>query len=294
MPNMVTHTKLQTMKPKTFVIGDIHGAYIPLLQCLERCCFRKEIDTLITLGDICDGWPYVYECVEELLKIKNRIDIVGNHDEWFKAWLESGNHPDYWSQGGLATAQSYLRNAGKDSRDYYEEYIRILGGDVKLIYHVPINIEDIPSTHQQFFRGQNLYYKDDENRLFVHAGIIKDLTLKENQENDPTKFYWDRKLWLKAMNVHNGDKMKFKEPLTEIFIGHTATINWTTKEIITPDGIIIPSGIPITEPMHADIIHNLDTGAGFAGKLTIMDIETHEYWQSDRVSDIYKDHHGRK
>jgi serine/threonine protein phosphatase 1 len=54
---------------KTFVIGDIHGNYRALLQCLERSGFNKEIDTLIQLGDVADGWSETAECVEELLRI---------------------------------------------------------------------------------------------------------------------------------------------------------------------------------------------------------------------------------
>lgn len=45
--------------------------------------------------------------------------------------------------------------------------------------------------------------------------------------------------------------------------------------------------------MHADIIRNLDTGAGSSGKLTIMNIDTHDYWQSDQVNEIYGDYKPR-
>ena len=38
---------------KTFVIGDIHGAYKALLQCFERSGFDYEKDHLIVLGDVC-------------------------------------------------------------------------------------------------------------------------------------------------------------------------------------------------------------------------------------------------
>jgi serine/threonine protein phosphatase 1 len=41
---------------KTFVIGDIHGAYLALKQVLERSDFDYENDLLITIGDIVDGW----------------------------------------------------------------------------------------------------------------------------------------------------------------------------------------------------------------------------------------------
>jgi serine/threonine protein phosphatase 1 len=33
----------------------------------------------------------------------------------------------------------------------------------------------------------------------------------------------------------------------------------------------------------------MDTGAGWAGKLTIMDVQTKEYWQSDPVQSLYPD-----
>ena len=67
--------------PRSFVIGDIHGAYPALRQCLELCKFDYNSDLLICLGDVCDGWPQVKESVEELLKIRNLIYIMGNHDD---------------------------------------------------------------------------------------------------------------------------------------------------------------------------------------------------------------------
>lgn len=260
---------------RKFVIGDIHGAHIPLKQCLERSGFDKENDLLITLGDICDGWPYVYECVEELLTIKDRIDLVGNHDEWFGCFLKTGLHPDNWRQGGKGTAVSYLRNCTKPE-DLYD------GGNL-----FRIQPKDIPASHRQFFEKQSLYYKDDENRLFIHAGFNRHESLSEIKSYNPESFFWDRKLWGEALGSKGLQKLKYKERFSEIFIGHTETTNWTTREIKTINGIVLPYGEPITEPMFADILINVDTGAGSRGKLTIMDIDTKKYWQSDPVNDIY-------
>lgn len=53
---------------KTFIIGDIHGGNKALEQVLERSGFNREKDTLISLGDIADGWSETSECVEKTIK----------------------------------------------------------------------------------------------------------------------------------------------------------------------------------------------------------------------------------
>ena len=40
-------------------------------------------------------------------------------------------------------------------------------------------------------------------------------------------------------------------------------------------------------------VWNLDTGAGFKGKLSILDIDTGDYWQSDPLNDLYPNEIGR-
>lgn len=249
---------------KTYVMGDIHGSYKALIQCLERSNFNKEEDTLIQLGDVADGWSEVYECVEELLSIKNLIAIKGNHDDWFNEFLTKQSHPCHWMQGGEGTLKSYCKVLdktwyGTDNRGYITSLLDT----------------DVPWTHRDFFRKQHKYYKDDLGRLFVHGGFNRHELLKDQQYDHI--FWWDRDLWYQALSVGGlGQKLKVKEPVEEIFIGHTATTSWKKDT-----------------PMQASIIYNLDTGAGFNGKLTIMDVDTKEIWQSDLVQELYKDGKGR-
>ena len=40
-------------------------------------------------------------------------------------------------------------------------------------------------------------------------------------------------------------------------------------------------------------VWNLDTGGGWLGKLTIMDIDTKQFWQSDFVYELYPEEKGR-
>lgn len=43
-------------------------------------------------------------------------------------------------------------------------------------------------------------------------------------------------------------------------------------------------------PFKTKNIVNLDTGAGFRGVLTIMNVDTGKYWSSDTVKELYPDY----
>jgi serine/threonine protein phosphatase 1 len=250
---------------RTFVMGDIHGAYKALEQCLERSSFDKDKDTLIQLGDVADGFEHVYDCVEELLKIRNLISIKGNHDEWLNQFILTGCHPMDWVQGGAGSALSYVRQIGRKKK-------KLLG--VWDGVQIALNPDIVPESHRQFFQRQQLYFIDEFNNCFVHGGFDRH---KEFKGQIAEVYYWDRELWLEALadsdsERYRGGKGKFRmvTEFNNIFIGHTSTMNWKTDK-----------------PMKAANIYNLDTGAGCAGRLTIMDIKSKKFWQSDPVRELY-------
>ena len=252
----------------------MHGSFKGLKQCLERSKFDYENDTLIQLGDVADGWPEVPECVEELLKIKNLIAIRGNHDDWTHTWLKTGSSMKAWiNQGGKATFNAYLDRPQL------------------MIEH-----------EQRFFSKQHNYYIDDKNRAFMHAGFNSRKGV--GHEAYPAEYYWDRDMWQLALMLHKSyskgtleDKKQHSTRFLrhhEVYIGHTSTGNWNAKgkmpEMHDPNQKL--NG-PITVPMNRCNVWNMDTGGGFEGKVTIMDIDTKEYWQSDLCEDLYPDHQGR-
>jgi serine/threonine protein phosphatase 1 len=63
----------------------------------------------------------------------------------------------------------------------------------------------------------------------------------------------------------------------EIFIGHTPTTNYNVET-----------------PMHKCNVWNLDTGAAFGGRISVMDVQSKKYWQSDVVQQLYPGEAGRK
>ncbi len=246
---------------RTFVMGDIHGAFAALQECLQLSGFDYEVDTLIQLGDVLDGKDQAFECVEELLKIKNLIAIKGNHDVWFKEFLETGRHPRRWKHGAVGTIISYLRHV--QPPDIY--FPKGDGFETTLAPH------RIPAHHHQFFQEQRLYYIDDQKRLFVHAGFD---TRTYFHGQDEENYYFDRSLWMDAMNGIDPDVYapwgNQKTSFAEIYIGHTQTINWNSDQ-----------------PMTVFNITNMDTGAGGKGRLSIMDIDSKEYWQSTLIPELY-------
>lgn len=249
---------------RTFVMGDIHGAYKALLQCLKRSSFDYENDRLIQLGDIVDGYREVYECIEELLKIKHIIPIKGNHDDWFDSFIKVDSHPSSWTYGGKGTLLSYLDHTGKNGKFF------TTGSG----YKTSLESKDIPERHKAFFDSQLLYYVDEKNRCFVHGGFDRHLPFDKQKKED---FYWNRNLWVEALHTHTYnrhiqlpedffDAVDFKE----IYIGHTPTTKWGTDK-----------------PLRALNVLNLDTGAGHWGRLTIMDVGTKKYRQSDPLLELY-------
>lgn len=145
-------------------------------------------------------------------------------------------------------------------------------------YITALNPDDIPPLHQKFFREMNFYYKDDDNNIFVHGGFDRKFPIRNEEKY---RLYWDRKLWHQAKCVKGNQVLKFAEDVNKVYIGHTHVDNKRKN----------PEALPLLKG--GGKVWNLDTGAGYEGKLTIMDIDTQQYWQSDFVQELYPDLKGR-
>lgn len=265
---------------RTLVLGDIHGAKRALEQVLERCNYNPEEDKLIFLGDYCDGWSETFEVIEYLIKLKEEakfspIFIKGNHDDWTSEFVCYGRVNTNWLEnGGLATFHSYEKHAENLTDEQFKK-------------------------HQHFFGNLLPYYIDDKNRGFVHGGFTSKKGL--GHELHESVYWWDRDLWSLAILMEGNDLGDVTEQAkrflkhNEVYIGHTTTENWKIKpylpEYKQPGQA---DNGKITVPMHRCNIWNMDTGAGWSGKLSIMDIDTKEYFQSDFVYELYPEEKGRK
>ncbi|MEX2409834.1 MAG: metallophosphoesterase [Candidatus Paceibacterota bacterium] len=219
-------------KERNFVIGDIHSHHDEMMELFEMVNFDFDNDILISLGDLVDRGPDPIEVIETLMKIKNFIHILGNHDDWFFQYLLSNIQPSEWvAQGGQSTLNAYHNNP-----EYKER-------------------------HLAFFQKASLYYIDDQNRLFIHGGFNHRIPFSL-QRDDKERLIWDRALVHTAMEYE-----QYNQPIPhfdEIYVGHTPT-----------------QFIKESTPTKFSNLWMLDTGVYISGKLSIMNIETKEYWQTN-------------
>lgn len=254
---------------RRFVIGDIHNNHKALKQVIERSNYNYNEDLLIFLGDYVDGYSQAKETIDFLLELQDKsinkpIFIMGNHDWWFLQYLKYGTIDRVWlNNGGDTTFKDF-------------------------------NVENMLFVEKEkyfnFFNNLHYYYKDDDNNVFVHAGYYYGVG-----EDDTNTYLWDRDLWFLSLELDskwkNGDKNKIFTQYNEVFIGHTTTMNWLAKPHY-PEYENNKTG-RITVPMNRCNVWNLDTGAGYRGRLTIMDIDSKEYWQSDMAILLYPEERGR-
>ena len=242
---------------RTLVIGDIHGGLRALHQVLERANVTKK-DNLIFLGDYVDGWsqsPQVIDFLIELNQKQNCVFIRGNHDELLLDWLTSNDK-------------------NTDEGMWFKH-----GGEATVLAYAKIS-ESKKKIHIEFLKSLQDYFLDEQNRLFVHAGFTNMNGV--TYEYFPKMFYWDRTLWETAVALDESFEKSsafFPRRLTlykEIYIGHTPVTR-----------------IEKTIPIQKSCVWNIDTGAAFKGPLTIINIDTKEFWQSEPLPNLYPTEKGR-
>lgn len=238
---------------QTFVIGDIHGGLKALEQLLTKIPL-KENDTIIFLGDYLDGWSDVAALIDYLMELDKTQDCI----------FLKGNHDMWclqWLQTGMIDKLWYA-SGGEATIKSYEKVL-------------PTQKKD----HINFFERLKNYYIDSENRLFIHAGFAA--VRGPAHEHYESNYTWDRTLWETAIAVDlriDINSLFFPKRLKlfkEIYIGHTPTTNYN-----------------IEIPMHGYNVWNIDTGAAFNGKLTAIDIDSKQFWQSDPVFSFYPNEKG--
>lgn len=239
---------------RTLAIGDIHGGLKALIQVLEKAKVTEE-DQLIFLGDYVDGWSESAQVIQYLIELSKSNECM----------FIKGNH-DAWCEEWLASGIGnpvWLNHGGLETIESYKNFD-----------------DELKKQHLAFFEAMDMYHIDNENRLFLHAGFTSMHGVES--EYNVQVFYYDRTLWEMALTM---DKRIAKNSelypnrlkhYKEIYIGHTPTLRYHKYE-----------------PMNAINVWNVDTGAAFTGRLSAIDIDIKEVFQSDTLPHLYPNEMGR-
>lgn len=240
---------------KTYVIGDIHGGLKALEQVINKTQIESD-DTVVFVGDYVDGWSESAQVIEYLIAFSethNCVFIKGNHDLWCEQWLDFGGTPEQW-----------VNHGGQETIESYAS----------------VSEED-KAKHHNFLKNMVDYYIDDKNRLFIHAGFTS--MYGPEKETHKSNYMWDRTLWetalaldpsLQEYSAYYPQRLKL---FKEIYIGHTPTTHYNSIDF----------------PINRANVWNVDTGAGFKGKISCINCETKSYVQSDPVFELYPEETGR-
>ncbi|MEP7092603.1 MAG: metallophosphoesterase, partial [Flavobacterium sp.] len=215
----------------------------------------KENDRLIFLGDYVDGWSESAQVVDFLINLSQKQECI----------FIRGNH-DVW-------CHEWLKN------DIVNNIWFVHGGKSTIESYHNIDASE-KEKHLEFFTNMKDYFVDENNNLFIHAGFSS--MHGPEKEHYASNFSWDRTLWEMALTMDSRikkDSLSYPKRLllyNEIYIGHTPTLHYN-----------------IAIPMQGCNVWNIDTGAGFYGKLTCIDVATKEFWQSDIVQTFYPTEKGR-
>lgn len=179
---------------RTFILGDVHGAYRALQCVLNKVEFEYNVDKLIFIGDIADGWGEFDKCLNLFQSIGNFTAIVGNHDIFIRNYIKSGVIDKRWMmQGGVKTVEMLAKD--KHLRDLFELYF-----------------------------ANSKYYTIENNNFICHAGF--NLGSMMNSIDDIT-FATNRSLYKTMVKADRcGEKVLFDYSLgyfNRVIIGHTPT-----------------------------------------------------------------------
>ncbi|TGD82927.1 metallophosphoesterase family protein [Hymenobacter wooponensis] len=164
-----------------------------------------------------------------------------------------GNH-DWWVAEWMATELPLERA--------YRIWLR-QGGEATYMAYQRGPKEQIKKHFQAFFAKQRPYFEDENRNLYVHGGYDPTISIAKQE---PFDLIWNRDLWRYGQEAHH---------YTECFIGHTPT--WPAS----------------TLPCQRANVWNLDQGAGYSGRLSLMNVRTKEFVQSDAVPELYPGVKGR-
>jgi len=142
---------------RVLTASDLHGYFKPLERALAKANYDPKVDQLILLGDYIDRGPNSAKTVDYVMKLcsEGAIALMGNHEAMLIGYLAGQyDYASYCYNGGNTTLESYARWSA-----------------------------EFPEEHLEFLGRLSPYARTD-NHIFVHAGVIPDVLINEQKNDD--------------------------------------------------------------------------------------------------------------
>lgn len=230
------------MTTPIYAIGDIHGHLDKLEEVMARIVADGGSDAeVVFLGDLVDRGPDSKGVIDFVLygleQGRNWTVLTGNHDRMFRYFLEPSPRVDMRLRPDLYWLHDRL--GGRDTLGSYGLHFDV---EARLSEIHAAARSTVPEDHVTFLTSLP-YHKQQEELLFVHAGIRPDVALADQLKDD---LCWIREDFLTYPHPH---------PWLVVH-GHT----------------------PVDHPKHFGNRVNLDTGAGYGHAVTAAVFEGGRVW----------------
>lgn len=140
---------------RDFVVGDLHGCIVDLLECLKQIGFNTAKDRLFCTGDMINRGPHSKETVE-LIYEDWCYSVRGNHDEMMIQGILNNDRDmtNCWNHNGGNWRFNYTEMTIKDlARDMDDlmPYCIVVGegADRFNIVHAEVYHQDIINMHPE-------------------------------------------------------------------------------------------------------------------------------------------------
>lgn len=220
----------------TYVMADVHGYYDKYLDFLHYVNFCDE-DTLYIIGDLIDRGSDGIKLLQDVMKRKNVISLMGNHEHMLLPTLGELSYSDKSSQAEIIRDEIAMMPIGQE--DTLTDFCELSRQEQNEIIDY-INSLDF---YQEITVGTQKY-------LLVHAGLpdFSDLDID---------FYSEEEM---LFGPHDLSINHFED--TIIIVGHQPTR--------------FISGAEPDEIFKCNDTIAIDCGLGFGGKLGVLCLETGE------------------
>jgi len=189
-----------------FVVGDIHGEYLQLIQKLKDIGFNFNEDLLMGVGDLIDRGNENEKCVGLL------------NEHWFTSI--KGNHEDFCYKGMLDDHVKFYHRMSNNGGEWFYN----LPED--LMYYIGNRLNQLPVMLEVKYKGKKFG--------FVHADLpVQDWELAKevllNADNIDGRSFEDHLLWSRGIITdyeNSGDIVNIAQ-VDNVFFGHTVLPNIT-------------------------------------------------------------------